>query len=214
MLRRFLFSLVCLSLVNGPTVSCHAALVTLDFQDLSNAAFVPLDYGSTAELTVLFKKSEAPGALGIRASNFGTQTDLGIANLGATFPDFPSEIIFTPAPGFEVSLVSFSRNRGTSTLNNASFRLLDSDDAELFTLDVLNNPLEKVVVPVDSDFVVGPITFQFAATGGQGLTRIDDILLDVRAIPEASTFSMLLGVAAATVLASRGRLRRWSRSHQ
>jgi hypothetical protein len=200
--RTKLLWLVCLSVL-GSSVSAHAAQILLDFQDLSNTQSVPSGYGSTADLTVLFKMSEAPGAAGPRASNFGTPGDLGIADLGSTFPNFPSEIVFTPAPGYEVSLVSFARNRGTSTLNNASFRLLAPNDAEVYALDVSNNPLTKVQVPVNSNFYSGPITFQYGATGGQGLTRIDDILLEVRSIPEPSTAVLMLGLTAVSVLRVR-----------
>jgi hypothetical protein len=157
----------------------------LDFQDLTSGLSVPSNYGSTTGLTVFFKPRVLPGS-GQVASSFGTPGDLGVVELGNNSLQTLSEIFFTPDPGYEVSLVSFSRSRGTNTLNNAAFRLLDPNDAEVFTLDIDNNPLAKVLVSVNSDFYAGPITFQYGSLSS-GATRVDDILLEVRAIPEVSS---------------------------
>ncbi len=188
MLPRSVLSLVCLSVL-GSTFSSQAAPVLLDFQDLSNGLSVPSNYGSTTVLSVLFKVGDRPGNPGHPgqvASNFGTPGSFGVVELGNNSLQTLSEIFFTPDPGYEVSLVSFSRSRGTNTVNNAAFRLLDPNDAAVFSLDIENNPLEKVLVSVNSDFYTGPITFQYGSLSS-GATRVDDILLEVRAIPEVST---------------------------
>lgn len=204
MTRNVFATVIILALVAG---SAHAATVTLTFDDVAchsgtspgptnvgcaNGLPVGSDYGSTSELTVFFKPIASTGT-GQTASQFGSTGDFGVVELGNSAPGPLSEIRFTPAPGYEVSLLSYARRRGTSTLNNANFRLLDHDGAEIYLLDVANNPLEKVTETVNSAFSTSQISFRYGST--QGATRVDDFRLEVRAVPEPSTLAILLGLA-------------------
>lgn len=205
--------------------SAQAAAVTLTFDDtachngtvpgptnIGCTAGLPVgsDYGSTPELSVTFERGVRPGGPGSQgiqtASNFGSPGDFGVVELGNSAPGPLSRIVFTPAPGFEVSLVSFARSRGTSTLNNANFSLLDPASVAAFMLDVNNNPLEKITVPVNSAFYAGPITFRYGSTSGA--TRVDDIILEVRAVPEPLSSATLVGLSAAIGLVTRRGRRR------
>ncbi|MGL4512799.1 MAG: PEP-CTERM sorting domain-containing protein [Lacipirellulaceae bacterium] len=206
MKRSAIVTAMVLSLVAG---HAHSASVSLTFDDVAchngtspgptnvgctNGLPVGSDYGSTTGLTVFFVPGATTGP-GQTASQFGSTGDFGVVELGNSAPGPLSRIVFTPTPGYEVSLVSFARRRGTSTLNNANFSLLDPQGLAAFALDVGNNPLEKVIVPVNSAFYAGPITFRYGSTGGA--TRIDDILLEVREIPEPATCAMLLACGLA-----------------
>lgn len=210
MTRCFLAVAIVSAMIAGPA---HAASVLLTFDDVachdgtlpgpanvacSNNLPIGSDYGSTTGLSVLFAPGVRPGDPGHRgqtASQFGSSGDFGVVELGNSAPGPLSKIIFTPDAGFEVSLVSFARRRGTSTFNNANFSLLGPNGDSVYMLDVSNNPLEKVTEVVNSAFYTGPITFRYGGT--QGATRIDDIRLELRAVPEPSTWAMLLGLSAA-----------------
>lgn len=151
------------------------------------------------DLTVFFKPADRPGITPDQnhvATNFASPGDFSVGQPGNIPPAPLAEIIFTLAPGYEVSLVRFARRRGTSTNNNANFSLRDPNGLSVYMLNVPSNPLEKVTEAVNSAFYAGPITFGYNST--QGFTRVDDILLELRAVPvpEPSSCVMLLGLTS------------------
>lgn len=212
------------------TVSAQATTVTLNFEGFacnsgvfgvtnatctaaSNTQSVGSDYGSVPGLlTVLFGNIPGiGGSLGIGQGQIvhSTSPDFGVFENGNDSPLTPSQIFFTPAAGFEVSLVSFAYRRGSATFNQPTFTLLNPSGTQAFTFTTPSTAgLAEATQTVNSAYFAGPITFQYGAPSG--LTIVDDIVLDVRAVsnnnpvPEPSTWATL-GFGLAALVASRRR---------
>jgi hypothetical protein len=207
--------------------SAQATTVTLNFEGFacnsgvfgvtnatctaaSNTQSVGSDYGSVPGLlTVLF--GNIPGVGGSLGSGQGqiihsTSPDFGVFEFGNDSPLTPSQIFFTPAAGFEVSLVSFANRRGSATNTASVFTLLNPNGTQVFTTLSFAGDV-KGTQNVNSAYFAGPITFRYGSSSG--LTIVDDIVLDVRAvssnpIPEPSTWATL-GFGLAALVASRRR---------
>lgn len=200
MTRFAIASAMMLALVAGPA---RAASILLTFDDVAcnssssggsadvgctvSGQPVGTDYGSTTGLTVFFKPGDRLGITPDQnhvVSDFGTPRDFSAGQPGNIPPAPLGEIIFTPAPGYEVSLVSYAHLRGTNTANQAIFRVSDPDGTEVYSLDVTNLLLGKVTEAVNTAFYTGPITLSYGSTSG--FTRIDDIRLELSLVAAVS----------------------------
>jgi hypothetical protein len=177
----------------------------------SNTQSVGSDYGSVPGLlTVLFGNIPGiGGSLGIGQGQivFSTSPDFGVFEFGNG--STPSQIFFTPAGGFEVSLVSFAHRRASATLTPSDFSLLDPNGSPVYSLQPVGGSIAtEIIQNVNSAYFAGPITFQYGSASG--LTVVDDIVLDVRQVssnnpvPEPSTWASL-GLGLAALVASRRR---------
>jgi hypothetical protein len=138
------------------------------------------DYGTTNELTVRYGNIPQAGNVQGQFVIGGPQV-FSLGEGGNESLATPSEIFFTPAPGYEVRLVSFARRRGTATANPAYYQLLSPSGAIVYSLRPINE-VSLVVESVNSAYYSGPITFQYG-TLSSGFTAVDDIVLDVRRLP-------------------------------
>lgn len=175
--------------------------------------FIGGDYGSTANLAVSYDARETTGSLTslLFTTDSFFSTGGGMAAQPAGPADEFSKIIFTPAAGYEVSFVSFSWDKLTSTTSGRfAFEVRDADDNLLFSAG--NTALSYLV---ETDYFTGPLTFLFS-NGGQGAVAVDNVTVDVRAaqggpapVPEPAQWALMIagfGLAGATL--RRGRTAR------
>lgn len=168
----------------------------------TNGQFIGADYGSTAELSVGYDRSESSGS----ATSLLFST--GNGGRAYEFPsgDEPSLIFFTPEAGFEVSFSNFTWSKTSATTSaRFLFEVVDENGTLLFSA---GNAMATYAV--NTAYFSGPLTFRFN-NGGQGSVAIDRIALDVKAaaapppppppmpgVPEPATWAMMiLGFGAA-----------------
>jgi hypothetical protein len=173
----------------------------------ADGQFVGSNYGSTAQLAVSYDASESTGS---RNSLQHTSDFFFTSNDGQATSPFPgdelSEIIFTPAAGYEVSFRSFAWDKLTATSSSEFiFKVFDPNGNELFSAGNA-----ELTYMVNTAYFTGPLTFAFG-NGGRGAVAVDDIVVDVRAaanaVPEPASWAMLIAGFALAGSAARRRSR-------
>ncbi|MFS0737462.1 PEPxxWA-CTERM sorting domain-containing protein [Sphingomonas sp. 1P06PA] len=178
--------------------------------------FVGRDYGTTAELAVLFQPYGSADLAFRTDDRSGGAGDLGTYSAGnsdAASGNYAA-ITFTPTAGYEVSFTSLNYFRGTATSAPARFRLLDENDMVVFTQDTGSPGTTNPTLAINSAYYSGPITLEFASFSG--IVSIDDLLLDVRqiatAVPEPASWALMIGGFGMTGAALRRRGRPLARA--
>lgn len=180
----------------GAVPACTGADGGLTDRLCNNNSFIGVDYGSTPQLAVSYNAGGSDVSLRAVDSSFYQG---GAFNFGDTAVF--SDIVFTPTPGNEVSLLSWAYDNGTATAVSYFFEVRDSS----------NNLIASHTAATQGSFVAntayfsGPLTFRFRS--GPGTAVIDNVAVDVRgSVVPAPAAVWLLGSAVAAIGVVRRRI--------
>ncbi|TRW14741.1 PEPxxWA-CTERM sorting domain-containing protein [Glacieibacterium frigidum] len=162
--------------------------------------FIGVDYGTTAQLGVSYNAGGV--ATSLRAYDAGFYS--GGAYNGSDGMQF-SDIVFTPTAGNEVSLTSWFYTNGSATFVPYEFEVRDAAN----NLVLSHTDTTRGTFNANTAYYSGPLTFRFRSASG-GIV-LDNLAVDVRgiavggAVPEPTTWALMIGGFAATGIASRRR---------
>jgi PEP-CTERM motif len=178
--------------------------------------YIGVDYGSSANLTVLFDAADQASIGGAPYKSllytYPGPTSGGAALGIGSGDDVFTRILLTPSAGFEVALNSFRYYKNFSTGLTFVAELLDSSNNTIFSY---NGPSASgASYAPNTAYFSGPLTFRYMSVSGAPV--IDDFTFDVRAVasppngavPEPATWGMMLAGFGIVGAAMRRRSRR------
>lgn len=170
----------------GAVQACTGADGGLTDRLCNHNSFVGVDYGTTAQLGVSYNAGGTDTSLRAYDSGFyrGGAYNLGAGNLF-------SDIVFTPAAGYEVSLKSWNYAKGSATHVDYFFEVRDSAN----NLVASHTAGANGSFTANTAYFTGPLTFRFRNEGGGAV--IDNVELDVRGlaqggVPEPTSWALML----------------------
>jgi hypothetical protein len=160
--------------------------------------YIGVDYGSSANLTVLFDAADQ-ASIGGAAYKSLLYTYPGPTSGGSSLgvgsgADVFTRIFLTPSAGFEVALNSFRYYKNTATGLTFVAELLDSSNNTIFSYN--GSSASGASFAPNTAYFSGPLTFRYMSVSGAPV--IDDVSFDVRriagpgAVPEPATWAMML----------------------
>lgn len=171
----------------------------VDRQCSTNGDRIGNNYGTTSLVTI--SSAIVPGATGAGSNLFHYETTAfggvgpGVYGFNNSSRETASSITFTPAAGYELSILDFRYFRSNSTSLRSSFEIVDAAGTQLFTETGSGG-----TVTVNTAFSSGPLTFLFYSERGNPV--VADLRYDVRAVgastnpgavPEPATWAMMIG---------------------
>lgn len=182
----------------GAVMACASSAGGVTDKFCSNGNPIGSDYGSTDAVAVSYLSGTPNGNL--IAGNIGGNGEASAFQRIVNGQSVLNNIIFSPAAGFEVALLSFQYFSASATANQPAFNLLDPSANEIFSLTPpsVNFGQRSGSILVNSGYYSGPITFGFG-TSGSGSVGIDNVVFDIRAtsisgaVPEPATWALMIG---------------------